>query len=62
MRNQGLFQTLEKFQGVFQVRHLDYFQVYSINSAGGGDPKKNSWFEEPEIFLEFEVDHDFSRP
>ena len=60
MRNQGLFQTLEKFQGVFQVRHLDYFQVYSINTAFC--LKKKSRSAEPEIFLGFELELDFSRP
>ena len=58
--NQGLFQTLEKFQVMqicifFQVWHLDFFQVLSMNPVffQGGDMKK-SGFAEPEIFLRFD--------
>ena len=47
LRNQGLFQTLEKFQVLhtwifFSVCHLDFFQVYRINLAffHGGDLEK----------------------
>ena len=48
----------------FQVWHLDFFQVYSINPAffQGGDLEKKSRFAEPELFLGFELDLDFSRP
>ena len=59
LRNQRLFQTLEKFQ-VLQT--WIFFQVYSTNPASEWRPDKKSRFAEPEIFLGFERDFDFSRP
>ena len=73
LRNQSLFQTLEKFQ-VLQT--LIVFRsppwkkapekklglYYKPEKIPGGTPEKKSRFAEPEIFLGFEKDIDFSRP
>ena len=55
--NQGLFQTLEKFQNLhpwifFSVYHLDFFQVYGINLAFflGGDLEKNPGLQDLKFF------------
>ena len=68
--NQGLLHTLEKFQVLqtsiffFQVSTLKKGWVYSVNlkKNPGAKPEKKSRFAEPEIFLGFEINLDFSRP
>ena len=72
--NQGLEKSrsvsnLRKISGsahldFFSVCHLDFFQVYGMNLAffSRWRPRKKSRFAEPEIFLRFEADIDFSRP
>ena len=74
--NQGLEKlrsvlNLKKFQVLqsthldfFSVCQLDFFQVYGTNLAFflGGDLEKKSRIAEPEIFLRFQADLDFSRP
>ena len=61
MRNQGLVQAVEKFQG---LQTWIFFQVYSINLASflNGDLEKKNKFARPEFFLWFETDLDFRRP
>jgi hypothetical protein len=49
LRNQGLFQTLEKFQA---LQSQFFFQVFTL---------KKSWFAETEFFLRFERDLDFQK-
>ena len=70
LRNQGIIQTLEKFQVLqtwifFQFFTWIFFQVYGINLAfflgedlEVGLPRSKSRFAGPEIFLRF----DFPRP
>ena len=55
--NQGLFQTLEKFQILhtwifFSVCHLDFFQGYGINLAFflGEDLEKNPGLQDLKFF------------
>ena len=67
--NQGLLQTLEKFQVLqtwifFQFVTWIFFQIYGINLAffSRWRPRKNPGFQDLNFFLRFETDLDFSRP
>ena len=70
LRNQGLFQTQEKFQ-VLQfliyfsgmapgfLKFIEWAQIFFRMETWG---KNQGCFPEPEIFLGFEIDLYFSRP
>ena len=69
LRNQGLLQTLEKFQFLpiwvfFSLLTTFFSDLWYKPSffSSSGDLEKKSRFAGPEIFLRFEADLDFSRP
>ena len=57
--NQGIFQTLEKFQA---LQTLIFCSGLHPEKNLGAKPEKKSRSAGPEIFLEFEIVLNFSKP